>query len=240
VIPVDLFGRPADAAALGAIAERYGMFVLTDAAQSFGAMIGNRRVGGFGLMTATSFFPAKPLGCYGDGGAVFTDDDALAEVLRSVRCHGQGADRYDNVRLGINGRFDTLQAAILIEKLAIFEDEIAARHAVAARYADGLRDLVQVPKSSDGMVSVWAQYTLVLNHRDEVAAALGKQGIPTAVYYPRPLHRQLPFSACPLSPTGLPVTERLAGQVLSLPMGPYLDPLTQQRIVDAVRRALSN
>src|SRR6185312_11199188 len=162
VIPVDLFGQSADHDAIGAIAEAEGLFVLDDAAQGFGASYKGRKLGTFGLATATSFFPAKPLGCFGDGGAIFTDDDALAETLRSIRVHGQGSDKYDNVRLGITGRLDTMQAAILIEKLKIFEDEIAARNEVAARYARGLGNLVTVPRLASGCTSVWAQYTIRL------------------------------------------------------------------------------
>src|SRR5882672_11114807 len=162
VMPVDLFGQSADHDAIGAVAEAEGLFVLDDAAQAFGASYKGRRLGTFGLVTATSFFPAKPLGCYGDGGAIFTDDAELAETLRSVRVHGQGSDKYDNVRLGLTGRLDTVQAAILIEKLKIFEDEIAARNRVADRYAAGLSDLVKTPTVLEGGVSVWAQYTIEL------------------------------------------------------------------------------
>ncbi len=184
VIPVDLFGQSAYLDAIGAIAEAEGLFVLDDAAQGFGASYKGRKLGTFGLATATSFFPAKPLGCFGDGGAIFTDDDALAETLRSIRVHGQGSDKYDNVRLGITGRIDTMQAAILIEKLKIFEDEIAARNEAAARYARGLGNLVTVPRLASGCTSVWAQYTIRLpkgTNRDDFAAALRAQGIPTAI-----------------------------------------------------------
>src|SRR5579871_989732 len=158
VIPVDLFGQSADYDAILAVADAEGLFVLDDAAQSFGASYKGRRLGGMGLITATSFFPAKPLGCYGDGGAIFTDDAALADVLRSVRVHGQGSDRYDNVRLGLTGRLDTIQAAVLIEKLKIFDDEITARNKVAERYAESLGNVVTVPRLVDGRTSVWAQY----------------------------------------------------------------------------------
>ena len=187
VIPVDLFGQSADHDAIGQIAEAEGMFVLDDAAQAFGASYKGRRLGTAGLATATSFFPAKPLGCFGDGGAIFTDDAQLAETLRSIRVHGQGSDKYDNVRLGLTGRLDTMQAAILIEKLKIFEDEIAARNQVAERYARGLGNVVSVPRLASGCTSVWAQYTIRLPDgcdRDGFAAALKAQGIPTAIYYP--------------------------------------------------------
>ena len=186
VIPVDLFGQSADHDAIAAVAEAEGLFVLDDAAQGFGASYKGRRLGTFGLATATSFFPAKPLGCFGDGGAIFTDDAELAETLRSIRVHGQGSDKYDNVRLGLTGRLDTMQAAILIEKLKIFDDEIAARNKVAERYARGLGNVVTVPHLAAGCTSVWAQYTIRLPKgidRDGFAAALKAQGIPTAIYY---------------------------------------------------------
>ncbi|MGH8511469.1 MAG: DegT/DnrJ/EryC1/StrS family aminotransferase, partial [Gammaproteobacteria bacterium] len=190
VIPVDLFGQPADYAAIGKLAKNYDLFVLADAAQSFGGARGDKRVGTLAPVTATSFFPAKPLGCYGDGGAIFTDDEALAQVLLSLRVHGQGQDKYDNVRIGINGRLDTLQAAILIEKLRLFPEEIEARQRVAARYTDGLEDIVKTPRVVPGTISAWAQYTLRLDGRDAVAARLKERGVPTAVYYPKPLHQQ--------------------------------------------------
>jgi dTDP-4-amino-4,6-dideoxygalactose transaminase len=240
VIPVDLFGQPADHDAVAAIAKAESLFVLDDAAQGFGATYKGRKVGTLALATATSFFPAKPLGCFGDGGAVMTDDDALAEIIRSLRVHGQGADRYDNVRIGITGRLDTMQAAILIEKLKIFADEIAARDAVAKRYNEALADVAIVPKVADGYTSVWAQYTIRLKpgRRDKLAADLKAQGIPTAIYYPRPLHKLAAYTSFPLAEGGVPVSERLADEVISLPMHAYLDAPTQDRIVTAVKRAL--
>jgi dTDP-4-amino-4,6-dideoxygalactose transaminase len=241
VIPVDLFGQSADHDAIGAIAEAEGLFVLDDAAQGFGASYKGRKLGTFGLATATSFFPAKPLGCFGDGGAIFTDDDALAETLRSIRVHGQGSDKYDNVRLGITGRLDTMQAAILIEKLKIFEDEIAARNEVAARYARGLGNLVTVPRLASGCTSVWAQYTIRLpkgTNRDAFAAALRAQGIPTAIYYTKSMHQQTAYREFPVAEGGLPASERLSDDVISLPMHAYLDEATQQRVIEAVRGAL--
>ena len=241
VIPVDLFGQSADHDAIGAIAEAEGLFVLDDAAQGFGASYKGRQLGTFGLATATSFFPAKPLGCYGDGGAIFTDDAELAETLRSVRVHGQGSDKYDNVRLGLTGRLDTMQAAILIEKLKIFDDEIAARNEVAARYARGLGNLVIVPRLASGCTSVWAQYTIRLPNgtdRDDFAAALKAQGIPTAIYYPKSMHQQTAYRDFPVADGGLPASERLSDDVISLPMHAYLDEPTQERIIKAVRGAL--
>jgi dTDP-4-amino-4,6-dideoxygalactose transaminase len=242
VIPVDLFGQSADHDAIGAIAEAEGMFVLDDAAQAFGASYKGRRLGTLALATATSFFPAKPLGCFGDGGAIFTDDAELAATLRSVRVHGQGSDKYDNVRLGLTGRLDTMQAAILLEKLKIFEDEIAARNKVAARYAQGLGNVVSVPRLAAGRTSVWAQYTIRLPQgcdRDGFAVALKAQGIPTAIYYPKSMHQQTAYRDFPVADGGLPVSERLSGDVISLPMHAYLDEPTQQRIITAVRGAIS-
>jgi len=241
IIPVDLFGQPADHDAIAAIAEAEGMFVLDDAAQGFGATYKGRRLGSFGLAAATSFFPAKPLGCFGDGGAIFTDDAQLAADLRSVRVHGQGSDKYDNVRLGLTARLDTMQAAILIEKLKIFEDEIAARNKVAERYARGLGNVVSVPRLASGCTSVWAQYTIRLPDgvdRDGFAAALKAQGIPTAIYYPKSMHQQTAYRSFPVAAGGLPVSEKLSEDVISLPMHAYLDEPTQQRIIKAVRGAL--
>ncbi len=241
IIPVDLFGQPADHDAIAAIAEAEGMFVLDDAAQGFGATYKGRRLGRSGLATATSFFPAKPLGCFGDGGAIFTDDAQLAADLRSVRVHGQGSDKYDNVRLGLTARLDTMQAAILIEKLKIFEDEIAVRNEVAERYARGLGNVVSVPRLAPGCTSVWAQYTIRLPKgvdRDGFAAALKAQGIPTAIYYPKSMHQQTAYRNFPVAAGGLPVSERLSEDVISLPMHAYLDEPTQERIIKAVRGAL--
>ncbi len=241
VVPVDLFGQPADYDAIGVCAAEAGLAVLADAAQSFGARYRDRAVGTLGDVTAVSFFPSKPLGCYGDGGAVFTDNAELAGLLRSQRVHGQGADKNDNQRIGLNSRLDTLQAAVLLQKLTVLEEEHEARQAIAARYDEGLRALAGTPAVGNDRSSAWALYTLVLPEpqRDRVAASLAGQGIPTGVYYPRPLHRQPAYAAFPTAPGGLPVCERLAKQVLSLPMHPYLDGPTQARIVAAVRGALA-
>src|ERR1700691_647077 len=192
VIPVDLFGLPADHDAIASIAAEHGLFVLDDAAQSFGASYRGRKLGALATATATSFFPAKPLGCYGDGGAVFTDDDALAGRLRSLRVHGESTDKYDAARIGITGRLDTIQAAILLEKLKIFPEEIVARNAVAQLYSAGLAGVAILPRIGNESTSVWAQYTIRLapGRRDALAAALKGQGIPTAIYYAKPLHRQ--------------------------------------------------
>jgi dTDP-4-amino-4,6-dideoxygalactose transaminase len=242
VIVVDLFGQSADHDAIGAVAEAEGLFVLDDAAQGFGASYKGRKLGTFGLATATSFFPAKPLGCYGDGGAIFTDDDELANTLRSIRVHGQGADKYDNVRLGLTGRLDTMQAAVLIEKLKIFDDEIAARNQIADRYARGLGNVVTVPRLASGCTSVWAQYTIRLpkgTDRDGFAAALKAQGIPTAIYYTKSMHQQTAYRDFPVADGGLPASESLSEDVISLPMHAYLDESTQDRIIRAVHGALS-
>ena len=241
VIPVDLFGLPAEHDAIAEVASAEGLFVLDDAAQGFGATFRDKPLGVFGLATATSFFPAKPLGCYGDGGALFTDDDVVADVIRSLRVHGQGTDKYDNVRIGMTGRLDTIQAAVLIEKLKIFPDEIAARARIARRYNERLGDVAIVPQLPNHSSSVWAQYTIRLapGRRDGLAAALKGEGIPTAIYYPKPLHRQGAYADFPVVDGGLAVSDRLADEVISLPMHAYLDETVQDRIVEAVRRALA-
>jgi dTDP-4-amino-4,6-dideoxygalactose transaminase len=241
IIPVDLFGLPADHDAIRAIAAKHGLAVLDDAAQGFGATYKGRKLGALATATATSFFPAKPLGCYGDGGAVFTDDDALAARIKSLRVHGEGVDKYDTVRIGLTGRLDTIQAAILVEKLKIFPDEIAARQRAAARYAEALADVAIMPKTGPDATSVWAQYTIRLKpgRRDALAAALKAEGIPTAIYYVKPLHRQAAYSGFPVADGGLPVSEQLADEVISLPMHAYLGAADQDRIIGAVRRALA-
>ena len=242
VIPVDLFGQSADHDAIAAVAEAEGLFVLDDAAQGFGASYKGRKLGTVGHATATSFFPAKPLGCFGDGGAIFTDDAELAATLKSIRVHGQGTDKYDNVRIGLTARLDTMQAAILIEKLKIFDDEISARNKVADRYARGLGNIVTVPRLASGCSSVWAQYTIRLPKgvdRDGFAAALKEQGIPTAIYYPKSMHQQTAYRHFPVAEGGLPVSELLSADVISLPMHAYLDEATQDRVIAAVRDAVS-
>jgi dTDP-4-amino-4,6-dideoxygalactose transaminase len=242
VIPVDLFGLPADHDVIGAIAAKHDMLVLDDAAQAFGATYRGRKLGALATASATSFFPAKPLGCYGDGGAVFTDDDALAGKVKSLRVHGEGTDKYDSERIGITGRLDTIQAAVLLEKLKIFPEEIAARDKIAARYAEGLSKVAVVPRVGNQCSSVWAQYTLRLEpgRRDVLAAALKAQGIPTAIYYVKPVHRQAAYREFPVADGGLPVCERLAEEVISLPMHAYLEPAVQDRIIAAVRGTLAS
>jgi dTDP-4-amino-4,6-dideoxygalactose transaminase len=244
VIAVDLFGLPADYPALRTIADAFGLWLLADAAQSCGATLGTRAVGTLGDITATSFFPSKPLGCYGDGGALFTADPAIADVLDSIRLHGKGkgADKYDIVRIGINGRLDTLQAAILLEKLALFSEEIAQRQRVAARYHAGLAASVTVPTVPAGTTSVWAQYTLRVPaaRRAAIIETLRRDGVPAAVYYPRPLHHQAAYRHFPTPEGGLPRAEQLAREVLSLPICAYLEPADQDYVIDRVRRALAD
>lgn len=241
IIPVDLFGLPADHDAIAAIAAKHGLLVLDDAAQAFGATYRGRKLGAIGPATATSFFPAKPLGCYGDGGAIFTDDDDLAARLRSLRVHGESTDKYDAVRIGITGRLDSIQAAVLLEKLKIFPDEIVTRSAVAQRYTTALAGIATLPRISDESTSVWAQYTIRLapGRRDALAAALKAQGIPTAIYYAKPLHLQAAYRDYPVADGGVPVSERLADEVISLPMHAYLEAPVQDRIIAAIRRALA-
>ncbi len=241
IIPVDLFGLPADHDAIAHIAEKHGLLILDDAAQSFGATYRGRKLGSLATATATSFFPAKPLGCYGDGGAVFTNDDALAAKVKSLRVHGESpTDKYDALRIGITGRLDTIQAAILIEKLKIFPEEIVARQAVADRYAKGLDGVAITPRTGNESTSVWAQYTIRLQpgRRDAFGAALKAQGIPTAIYYAKPLHRQAAYRDFPVAEGGLPVCEQLSEEVISLPMHAYLEPPVQDRVIAAVRQAL--
>ncbi len=239
VITVDLFGQPADYDAIEPIVREEGIWLICDAAQAFGAIHRGRRVGTIGDITTTSFFPAKPLGCYGDGGAIFTDDDETAAVLKSLRVHGQGTDKYDNVRLGLNGRLDTLQAAILIEKLELFAEELEARARVADRYDALLPPDLARPVLLPGCTSAWAQYTLRSGQRDAVMARLKERGVPSAVYYARPLHRQQAYSHYPTAGSGeLPVTDRLMGTVLSLPMHPYLTEEDQRYIAECLLSGL--
>jgi dTDP-4-amino-4,6-dideoxygalactose transaminase len=241
IIPVDLFGLPADHDGIAAVAAAHGLLVLDDAAQAFGAAYKGRKLGALAAATATSFFPAKPLGCYGDGGAILTDDDDLAARLKRLRVHGEGTDKYDAVEIGLTGRLDTIQAAILLEKLKIFPEEIIARGRAAARYAAGLADVATVPRVGNESNSVWAQYTIRLapGRRDALAAALKAQGIPTGIYYAKPLHRQRAYGHFPIAAGGLPVSGRLAEEVVSLPIHAYLDEPVQDRIIAAVRRALA-
>ncbi len=237
VIPVDLFGLPADYDSLEAIAEARGMWIIADSAQGFGGQYNGRMTGSIGTIATTSFFPAKPLGCYGDGGALFTDDDDLANLIKSYRVHGKGTHKYDNERIGLNSRLDSLQAAILLEKLAIYPSEIEARQAVASIYTQALADVIKTPDVAQHMRSVWAQYTLTCKEgqdRQAIMSGLKDRNIPTAVYYPRPLHQQTAYRDFPKDPEGLPVSERLSQNVFSLPMHPYLKAADQELVISAI------
>lgn len=240
VISVDLFGLPADYDPIEEICQENGLWLLCDAAQGFGGVYKGRKVGSIGMATSTSFFPAKPLGCYGDGGAVFTESDELNDIMKSLRVHGQGTDKYDNVRIGMNGRLDTLQAVVLIEKLKIFADEIVKRNGVADRYSKALQDVADVPLVPAGLISCWAQYTLKVDgaKRQAIIDALKAKDIPTMIYYPIPLHKQQAYKHYPSAGNGLAVTDKVCPQVLSLPMHPYLDVATQDYIIEQVRAVI--
>ena len=235
IIPVDLFGLAADYDAINAIAKREGLFVISDAAQSMGGSAGGKMCGAFGDVAGTSFYPAKPLGCYGDGGAMFTNDGDLAERLRSFAFHGKGETQYDNIHVGLNSRLDTIQAAILIEKLSILEDEMVARQVVAKRYNEGLGEFAKVPVMTDGSRSAWAQYAIETTHRDALTAHLRTKEIPSVIYYVKPLHSQVAYRDFPRTPTGLTVSETLPKHILCLPMHPYLSTDDQDRIIDTIR-----
>ncbi len=236
MIAVDLFGLPADYDRINAIAAKYDLFVLEDAAQSFGATYKGRKACAVAELGCTSFFPAKPLGCYGDGGAVFTESDELADRLKSVRVHGQGTDKYDNIRVGLNARLDTLQAAILLSKLTIFSNEIEARNRVATAYNRMLVDFgagLQVPFVPEGYESAWAQYSVLADDasmRKRIQAALKEEGIPTAVYYPIPLHLQTAFTDFGYKKGDFAVSEEMSQRIFSLPMHPYLEEKDIERI----------
>ncbi len=237
VMPVDLFGQPADYRALAPIAARAGLKLFCDTAQGFGGLLDGKRAGAIGDAAATSFFPAKPLGCYGDGGACFTNDDGLNEILRSLRSHGQGSHRYEHVHIGLNSRLDTIQAAILIEKLKIFPDEIEVRNRVAQRYNEAFAgsNHIVTPMVIAGATSTWAQYTLQVEDRARFQAELKEAGVPTMVYYPLPLSRQKAYAHYPSAPT--PVSELLCAKVVSLPMHPYLDEVVQDRVIHAALKS---
>jgi len=238
LIAVDLFGRPADYGALAEIAKREGLVLIDDAAQGFGGSLDGRPVGSLAPITTTSFFPAKPLGGYGDGGAILTDDAARARRLRSIRQHGEGEDRYEIVRVGLNGRLDTFQAAVLLVKLEVFDQELEARDRVAAAYQERLADVVVCPQIPPGVRSSWAQYTIQVEERDRVRAALAADGVPTAIYYPRPMHLQTAYLSYGDGPGSLPRSERLCQRVLSLPMHPYLAPEQIDHVCAAVLGAV--
>jgi UDP-2-acetamido-2-deoxy-ribo-hexuluronate aminotransferase len=240
VIPVSLYGQPADMDEINAVAERHRIAVVEDAAQSFGARYKGRWSGNLSTIGCTSFFPSKPLGCYGDGGALFTDDDTLAQAMREIRVHGQ-SKRYVHTRIGVGGRMDALQCAVVLAKLERFEWEIEQRARVGALYNARLSELapdLQLLSLRPDRTSVYAQYTVRLSEREKVRQALQAAGIPTAVHYPIPIHRQ-PAYAKNFEQVSMPVSERMAEEVLSLPMHPDLDPATQERIVSALRAAVT-
>lgn len=242
IIAVDLFGQPANYPEIRRIADQYHLFVLEDGAQGFGGRIGERRACSFGDISTTSFFPAKPLGCYGDGGAVFTDQDEWAELLKSYRVHGKGKDKYDNVRIGVNSRLDTLQAAILQVKLRAFEEyELDAVNQAADRYTQKLKEIVQVPYIREGFYSSWAQYSILLkdeNTRDSLQSYLKEKGIPTMIYYSKPMSLQTAFRKYDCVKVELSVTEQLCRRVLSLPLHPYMELEEQERVIGCIKECL--
>ncbi len=241
IIGVDMFGLPADYDAINAIAKKYALFVIEDAAQSFGGEYKGRKACSLADIACTSFFPAKPLGCYGDGGMCFTNDNNLVEIMKSVRVHGQGSNKYDNVRVGINGRLDTMQAAVLLEKFEIFPEEIELRQKVTAVYkelfASG-ESVVSTPFIPEGYLSAWAQYSIEARdeeHRSALQAKLKEAGIPTAIYYPKPLHLQDAFSSLNYKTGDFPVSEAISNQIFSIPMHPYLPREQQETVVKTIK-----
>ena len=239
IMPVGLFGMPSDMVAIRDFAQKHGLWMIDDAAQSFGARLHDIPVGKLADVTCTSFFPAKPLGCYGDGGALFTDDDEVAEIATSCRIHGMGKTKYHNDRIGMTARLDTMQAAVLLSKLTIFEAELTARQRVADQYTALLSEVVTTPRLSEGATSAWAQYTVKLPqkcNRDDIQKALLEQNVPTMVYYPIPMHKQLPYQRYPVANGALTITDTLCDIVLALPMHPYL---TEAQI-DTISSALTD
>lgn len=243
VVTVDLFGQPAEYEKIRLIAEKYHLLILEDAAQGFGGRIGEKRACSFGDIATTSFFPAKPLGCYGDGGAVFTDNDEWAELLKSYRVHGKGSSKYDNIRIGMNSRLDTLQAAVLLTKFPVFaKEELEREQEIAACYTEHLKDFVKTPVVRDGFYSSWAQYTIQLEDREErngLQSCLKELGIPSAVYYQKPMHRQQAFANMSYEDTDYPVTNRLSEIVLSLPFHPYMKEEEIALVADAIKQYVS-
>ncbi|MFQ3292616.1 DegT/DnrJ/EryC1/StrS family aminotransferase [Reinekea sp.] len=235
IMPVDLFGLPANYPEIQKIADKYNLKIIEDAAQGFGGEINGKRAGSFGDIATTSFFPAKPLGCYGDGGAIFTDNDEYAELIKSLRVHGKGTDKYDNVRIGMNSRLDTIQAAVLLEKLNEFPKELTNRNKVAACFTQKLDGMLRTPKTPEGYISSWAQYTVVSEKRMEIMSLLEKNGIPTVVYYSTCMHEQTAFVNC--IDLGLyPVAESFAKTVFSLPMHPYMADASVNKVIDAFKK----
>lgn len=242
IIPVDLFGQTANFPDILKIAEKYNLYVIEDGAQGFGGQINGKRACSFGDISTTSFFPAKPLGCYGDGGAVFTDDEEMYNKILSIRVHGKGSFKYENIRVGLNSRLDTIQAAILLPKLEAFEDyELENRNKFAKTYTEKLKDIVKTPIVPDGYLSSWAQYTLILEteeEREHLKEELNKNGIPTMVYYPIPLHKQIVYKDYDFNLEDLTVAEKLSKCVLSLPMHPYMTEEIVEKISNEVKKVL--
>ena len=238
IIPVDLFGLPARYRLLKEEAKKFNLFLLEDAAQGFGGSIGDKKAGSFCKVAATSFFPAKPLGCYGDGGAIFTDDDELADIMRSIRVHGGGENKYDNVRIGINGRLDTIQAAVLLEKMEIFPNEIEMRNQIAEYYSSQLPSSLTAPFIPKNYKSSWAQYSLLAQssaHRNNIMKKLKSKNIPTMIYYPTPLHLQKVFDFLGYKKGDFPISEKIAERIFSIPMHPYLENSDQDKILKALK-----
>ena len=241
IIPVDLFGLPAQYDEIEKTATENGLFVLEDAAQSFGGKIFRKKAGSFGNAASTSFFPAKPLGCYGDGGAIFTSDDQLAHLLRSIRVHGSGSDKYDNIRVGINGRLDTLQAAVLLEKLSIFPKEVERRNQAAEYYTNNLPIKYRAPIVPDNYLSSWAQYSIILEenqNRDRIITLLKERDIPAMIYYKISLHLQQVFNYLGYKKGDFPVSEQTSRNILSIPMHPYLEKSEQDQILETLNDAM--
>ena len=240
LIAVDLFGQPADYDPIEDFCKANDIVLIADSAQGFGGTYKGRIAGSIGDFATTSFFPAKPLGCYGDGGAIFTAHDGHHAVIRSLHVHGRGDDKYDNIRIGVNSRLDTIQAAVLLQKIAVFAEEIDKRQVVAQRYADGLRGVAVTPHVMEGCVSTWAQYVIRVDaaKRAGFIEALKAKGVPTAIYYPKPLHQQTAYKRFPIAGNGLPVSDRICHEVVALPMHAYLDEATQGYIIETARDAL--
>jgi len=242
IIAVDLFGQPANYPEIRKIADQYGLLILEDGAQGFGGRIGEQKACSFGDISTTSFFPAKPLGCYGDGGAIFTDHEDWASLLRSYRVHGKGTDKYDNVRIGVNSRLDTLQAAVLQVKLKAFQEyELEAVNRVAEQYAHKLKDLVRIPRVPQNFYSSWAQYSILLENeekRNGLQAHLKEQGIPSMIYYPKPMSQQTAFQDMDCVKVDLSVTKNLCRRVLALPLHPYMEEAEQDRVIAEIQRFL--
>lgn len=241
IVAVDLFGRPADYQAIRQIAQQYGLLILEDGAQGFGGMADGRKACSFGDISTTSFFPSKPLGCYGDGGAVFTDNDEWADRLASLRVHGKGGDKYDNVRIGMNSRLDTIQAAVLLQKLSFLEEELKICGQVAEKYSERLQNFVKIPAELRSMRSAWAQYTICLkdtNERERVIAQMKADGIPSAVYYKKPMHRQKAFADNLIQAVSCENTEYVCARCLSLPFHPYLQEAEIEAVCESLKKAV--